>query len=126
MQAGMPKLRGDDMAKQVATTQRAYTLRLWGADPQDQSWREAPKPRGDGVFKDREVLLRPPAGKEFRESGNGDVSRRACAQHHDRNRNARVIFGQLKLRRKGRSLLKIYLCNKAGEMAKLSIRLSNA
>jgi len=44
MQAGMPKLRGDDMAKQVATTQRAYTLRLWGADPQDQSWREAPKP----------------------------------------------------------------------------------
>ena len=29
------------MAKQVAVTQRAYTLRLRGADPQDQSWRDA-------------------------------------------------------------------------------------
>jgi len=29
------------MDKQVAVTQRAYTLRLQGADPQDQSWREA-------------------------------------------------------------------------------------
>ncbi|MDI6775373.1 MAG: type V CRISPR-associated protein Cas12b, partial [Verrucomicrobiota bacterium] len=29
------------MAKQVATTQRAYTLRLQGAAPLDQSWRDA-------------------------------------------------------------------------------------
>jgi len=29
------------MDKQVAATQRAYTLRLQGADPRDQSWREA-------------------------------------------------------------------------------------
>jgi len=29
------------MAKQVTVTQRAYTLRLRGVDPQDQSWRDA-------------------------------------------------------------------------------------
>ncbi len=29
------------MAKQVAVTQRAYTLRLRGVDPKDQSWRDA-------------------------------------------------------------------------------------
>jgi len=41
MRATMPKRRGDDMAKQAAVTQRAYTLRLRGVDPQDQSWRDA-------------------------------------------------------------------------------------
>ena len=29
------------MVKQAAVTQRAYTLRLRGAGPQDQSWRDA-------------------------------------------------------------------------------------
>jgi hypothetical protein len=33
--------RIEDMAGQVATTQRAYTLKLTAADPQDQSWRKA-------------------------------------------------------------------------------------
>mgnify|MGYP001268940996 CR=1 FL=1 len=40
MRALMPQRRGDDMDKQAAVTQRAYTLRLRGADPQDQSWRD--------------------------------------------------------------------------------------
>ena len=73
----------------------------------------AAKLGGDGVFKDKKVLWRPAAREELRESGDGGVPRRACAQHHDGSRNAGFVSCQLKLRGKGQSLLKIYLCNKA-------------
>jgi len=44
-----------DQTKPV-TTQRAYTLRLRGADPQDQSWRDALWTTHEAVNKGAKVF----------------------------------------------------------------------
>lgn len=47
----MPQNNKPPVTQRADTTQRAYTLRLRGADPQDQSWREALWQTHEGVNK---------------------------------------------------------------------------